>query len=596
MTLVRRLSLSTALATLALVAAGGIVRATGSGLGCPDWPRCHGRLLPPLDFHAIVEYSHRLLASVVVLLVITTAWAAWRRARRDPSVLRPAVFAIGVVFLQAALGAIVVAEELDPLPNTLHFGTAMLLVATVIVTATNARLRKPQPGGEARADPRTRRLLWWTLGVTGATLFAGVYVRGSGASLAFLDWPLMNGRLIPDLSTEAAAAAFAHRVVAAATVALTGVLALRAGRLRPAGLRAFAWAAFGLAIGQTALGAAAVLTRLEDAAVAGHVLGSSLTWGALVVLAAATRRRRRPVAEEPETPAGRKARDVAAAYLQLVKPDIIVLLLVTTVPAMILAAGGLPPIGLVGATLLGGTLAAGGANALNHYFDRDIDEVMDRTRARPLPAHRIAPGAAASFGVALSATSFVWLTATVNLAAALLSLSAILFYVVVYTLWMKRSTPQNIVIGGAAGAVPALVGWAAVTGTIAAPAWVLFAIIFFWTPPHFWALSMKYAGEYAAAGVPMLVVVRGAQQTAVQIVLYAMQTVAVSLLLVPLAGLGPLYLATALALGGGFVWLSLGVLREGTTRAAMHLFHFSISYLGLLFAAVAVDVLARSAA
>ena len=596
MTLVRRLSLSTALATLALVAAGGIVRATGSGLGCPDWPRCHGRLLPPLDFHAIVEYSHRLLASVVVVLVITTAWAAWRRARRDPSVLRPAVLAIGVVFLQAALGAIVVAEELDPLPNTLHFGTAMLLVATVIVTATNARLRKPQPGGDAHTDPGTRRLLWWTLGVAGATLFAGVYVRGSGASLAFLDWPLMNGRLIPDLSTEAAAAAFTHRLVAAATVALTGVLALRAGRLRPAGLRAFAWAAFALAIGQTALGAAAVLTRLEDAAVAGHVLGSSLTWGALVVLAAATRRRRRPVAEEPETPAGRKARDVAAAYLQLVKPDIIVLLLVTTVPAMILAAGGLPPIGLVGATLLGGTLAAGGANALNHYFDRDIDEVMDRTRARPLPAHRIAPGAAASFGVALSAISFVWLSATVNLAAALLSLSAILFYVVVYTLWMKRSTPQNIVIGGAAGAVPALVGWAAVTGTIAAPAWVLFAIIFFWTPPHFWALSMKYAGEYAAAGVPMLVVVRGAQQTAVQIVLYAMQTVAVSLLLVPLAGLGPLYLATALALGSGFVWLSLGVLREGTTRAAMHLFHFSISYLGLLFAAVAVDVLARSAA
>jgi protoheme IX farnesyltransferase len=314
------------------------------------------------------------------------------------------------------------------------------------------------------------------------------------------------------------------------------------------------------------------------------------------VLVAGTRPRRRAVPDQLEEAPRGGTREVVAAYLQLIKPDIIVLLLVTTVPAMVLAAGGLPPAGLVAATLFGGTLAAGGANALNHYLDRDIDEVMDRTRGRPLPSQRIEPRRAMYFGVALAGTSFTWLWATVNLPAALLSLSAILFYVLVYTRWMKRSTPQNIVIGGAAGAAPVLVGWAAVTGTVALPAWVLFAIVFFWTPPHFWALSLKYAGDYAAAGVPMLVVVRGGRETSHQILLYAIQTVAVSLLLFPVARMGPVYLASALTLGAAFVWYALQVGREGTTRSAMHLFHFSITYLGLLFAAVAVDVVARTAA
>ena len=219
---------------------------------------------------------------------------------------------------------------------------------------------------------------------------------------------------------------------------------------------------------------------------------------------------------------------------------------------------------------------------------------MRRTRNRPLPRHAVDPGAALRFGIGLSVLSFIWLTATVNLLSALLAAGAIGFYVFVYTLWLKRSTPQNIVIGGAAGSVPVLVAWAAVTGTLGIPALVLFAIVFYWTPPHFWALALRYKGDYATARVPMMPVVRGEAETARQITLYSLLMVAVSLLLFPAAGMGPIYLAAALALGAAFVWYALRVQRHlADGRAAINLFRFSISYLTLLFVAIAADSLIR---
>jgi protoheme IX farnesyltransferase len=283
------------------------------------------------------------------------------------------------------------------------------------------------------------------------------------------------------------------------------------------------------------------------------------------------------------------------AYVDLMKPHIIILLLITTVPPMILAQGGWPSAWLILATLFGGTLAAGGANVINCYIDRDIDQVMHRTSRRPLPAHSVAPQGALVFGIALSVTSFVFLWATTNLLAASLAVSAILFYVFVYTLWLKRSTPQNIVIGGAAGAVPCLVGWAAVTGTIGLPAVVLFLIVFYWTPPHFWALSMRYEAEYRTAGVPMLPVVRGVPETTRQIVLYTLILLALTLLLYPVGGMGPVYLIAAAGLGGVFLLEALRLRRDPTVPRAMHLFHYSNTYLALLFAAVAIDPLLRAA-
>ena len=290
---------------------------------------------------------------------------------------------------------------------------------------------------------------------------------------------------------------------------------------------------------------------------------------------------------------GSGIKDRIAAYVALTKPRIIELLLVTTLPSMIVAARGFPSMSLVLWTLLGGTLAAGGANAINCYVDRDIDEVMPRTRKRPLPMHRIAPINALIFGASLGVIAFAQLWATVNLLAAALALAALFFYVFVYTVALKRTTPQNIVIGGAAGAVPALVGWAAVTGEIGLPALILFGIIFYWTPPHFWALSMRYEKDYAAAKVPMMPVVYGRRETAKHMVLYCFLLLAMCLAFFAVAKMGLIYLLSALVLNGLFIGWSLKLYRKPMTRTAWGLFRFSIYYLALLFFAMAVDQLVR---
>ena len=279
------------------------------------------------------------------------------------------------------------------------------------------------------------------------------------------------------------------------------------------------------------------------------------------------------------------------AYVALTKPRIIELLLVTTVPPMIVAQGGMPSVGLILATLFGGMLAAGGAGAINCYIDRDIDEVMTRTRRRPLPQHKVAPTNALIFGAALGVISFFFLWATVNLISAVLAVAALLFYVFVYTIGMKRSTPQNIVIGGAAGAVPALIGWSAVTGRIDLPALALFGIIFYWTPPHFWALSLRYEKEYAAAGVPMMPVVYGREETAKHIVLYSILLAAMCLVFFSVGKMGLIYLVATLVLNGAFIAWSVKLYRKPAPRTAWGLFRFSIYYLAALFAAMAADVL-----
>lgn len=287
------------------------------------------------------------------------------------------------------------------------------------------------------------------------------------------------------------------------------------------------------------------------------------------------------------------------AYVALTKPRIIELLLVTTVPVMFLAAGGAPPLWPVVATLVGGTLAAGSANTLNCVIDRDIDEAMRRTRRRPLPTHSVAPAAALLFGLVLGAVATVWLGVTVNWLSASLALAANLFYVVVYSLVLKRRTAQNIVWGGAAGCFPTLIGWTAVTGSLAWTPVVLFLVVFFWTPPHFWALALRYRDDYAAAKVPMLPVVATERAVTTQIVAYSWVMVALSLLLWPVAGTGWVYLAAAAVLGSAFLveaYRLYGLARRGVRGVAlrpMRLFHWSNTYLALLFVAVALDAVLR---
>jgi protoheme IX farnesyltransferase len=276
-------------------------------------------------------------------------------------------------------------------------------------------------------------------------------------------------------------------------------------------------------------------------------------------------------------------------YVTLTKPRIMVLLLITAAGGLAVGAGGLPSAGLALATLGGLALACGGASALNHVLDRDIDSHMRRTASRPVAAGRVPPERALEFGLALSAFSFVVLTSFVNVLAALLALAGNLFYVLVYTRWLKRSTPQNIVIGGAAGAVPPLVGWAAATGNLTLPALFLFLIVFFWTPPHFWALALLIKRDYAEAGVPMLPVVRGERETARSIVRYSVVLVAITLLPVAWRTLGAVYLGSALALGIAFLALAVALERRTTPARARRLFSYSLAYLALLFVAMAVD-------
>ena len=279
----------------------------------------------------------------------------------------------------------------------------------------------------------------------------------------------------------------------------------------------------------------------------------------------------------------------AAAYLALTKPRIIELLLVTTLPTMVVAEQGLPSLGLVVWTLLGGALAAGGANALNMVVDRDIDAVMARTRNRPLVTGEVSVRAALRFALLLEVAAFVLLWTAVNLLSAVLAVGATLFYVFVYTLWLKRSTPHNIVIGGAAGSFPPLVGWAAATGELTVGALILFAIIFYWTPPHFWALALLIRGDYERASVPMLPVVSGPDETRRQIFLYSLIMVAMTTLLFVTHTSGLLYLALALALGGIFLAYAVRLLRQRTQRAARRLYLYSLLYLALLFVAMMVD-------
>jgi protoheme IX farnesyltransferase len=594
-----KLAIAAAAATFVLITVGGLVRATDSGLGCPDWPLCFGDWVPPAELHAWIEHSHRLVAAVLVgplvgavaLITVCTA------RRRDRALLIAAVGAGLLVIAQALLGAQVVIQQLRRELVTAHLGMALTLLALTILIADRA-VHGPMPG---RRSALPIGLIGLTMTAVFAQMLLGSWVTGHDAGLAYPDFPLMNGSLLPAVDAPTQAIQVAHRALAVVVVGLVAWTAVAIRRRTQSRLpRTLVGVALALVIIQVALGAANVWSRLSAAFVVPHLaVGAALFATCFWLLLAALREPavapdRVRAGQPPEATTRQSSGDTLRAYVALTKPRIIELLLVTTIPTMVLAQRGVPSLWLMAAVIIGGTLAAGGANAINQYVDRDIDDLMRRTRLRPLPRHAVEPRHALLFGVVLSVVSFAWLSLTVNLLAALLAASAIGFYVFVYTMWLKRSTPQNIVIGGAAGCVPVLVAWAAVTDTVGVPALVLFAIVFYWTPPHFWALALRFKGDYAAANVPMMPVVRGDAETARQIVIYTLLLVAVSLLLFPTAEMGLIYLGSAIGLGAAFVWFALRVLRNASDgRAAIRLFRYSISYLTLLFTAVAVDSLIR---
>jgi protoheme IX farnesyltransferase len=610
-----------------LVTVGVVVRATDSGLGCPDWPLCHGQLLPPLDDpKAWIEWIHRTIAVVIGFEILGLAALAVRDHRQRSSLVWPAVAAVGLVGFQAWLGRETVRLGNSGESVTAHLAAAMLLVALLVYLTVRAGF--PARFGTAGASQRFTLLAAFATVATFALLLFGSHVTATDSALIFPDWPLMSGTLTPAL-TEVTSAHVLHRWVAAVVGAIVGVVAViawRTQRDRPTLVR-LAWSSALLFAIQIVIGGLQVLTRLSAWTQTLHLALGAVIFAMLVALTVKSFYLARSVTAPagPMTDADRDAQrgaggsgdtdaaaqpprrasspiDTIRAYVALTKPRIIELLLVTTVPAMVLATRWVPGIDwgdwgwLVAWTLIGGTLAAGSANAINCYIDRDIDELMTRTRRRPLPAHQVEPERAVVFGIALGIASFVLMAWTVNLLAAFLTLLAIGFYVVVYTMLLKRTTPQNIVIGGAAGALPPVIGWAAVTGDVGIPALILFALVFYWTPPHFWALSLRIRKDYAAAGVPMLPVVKGIPETTRQIALYTLLMVAISLVLWPVARMGLIYLFAAVALGAMFIWQAYrlwqrGASEEASTAGAIALYRYSISYLSLLFLAIAVDAL-----
>jgi protoheme IX farnesyltransferase len=597
---------------LLLVTIGVIVRATDSGLGCPDWPLCHGQLLPPFDDpKAWIEWIHRTVAAIIGFEIIGLAILAWVDHRDRRSLLLPSFGAVVLVGVQAWLGRETVRLGNSGESVTAHLAAAMLLVALLVYVTVRAGFPAHLPGW-GRSQRFTLLAAFTTL-ATFALLLFGSQVTATDSALVFPDWPLMNGSLIPAL-TELTSAHVLHRWVAAVVGVIVGLLALFAWRTQrdhPILVRLAVGAAVLFAI-QVVVGGLQVVTRLSAWTQTLHLALGAVIFAMLVGLTVTSYYAARAVRVAPDRGSGPDRTglpeappttgDRIRAYIALTKPRIIELLLVTTVPAMVLATRWVPGIDWgdwgwkVVWTLIGGTLAAGSANAINCYLDRDIDSLMTRTRRRPLPAHQVEPENAVVFGLALGAISFVLMAWTINLLAAFLTLLAIAFYVVVYTMLLKRSTPQNIVIGGAAGALPPVIGWAAVTGDVGIPALVLFALVFYWTPPHFWALSLRIRNDYAAAGVPMLPVVRGIPETTRQIALYTLLMVAISLLLWPVARMGLIYIGAAIGLGVVFVWQAYALWRRGSTEeastsGAIRLYRYSISYLSLLFAAIAIDAL-----
>ncbi len=612
MTRYQKLGALTLGTTILLIIVGVIVRATDSGLGCPDWPLCHNQLVPPLDDpKAWIEWIHRDIAAIIGFQILGLALLAVLDHRDRASLVWGSFGAVGLVGFQAWLGRETVRLGNSGESVTAHLAAAMALVGLLVFLT----VRAGYPGRIAGrgASQRFTLLAVFAAATTFALLLFGSQVTAGGvdAALVFPDWPLMGGSLVPALA-EPSSAQILHRWVAALVGAIVLVVALVAWRRRrsePTIVRLAVGAAILFAV-QVVVGGLQVLTRLEPWTQTLHLALGAIIWAMLAGLAAVSYYgarsgqldRGRPADEGSSAAAPRSRGDSIRSYIALTKPRIIELLLVTTVPAMVLATRWVPGLDwgewgwLVVWTMIGGTLAAGSANAINCYLDRDIDELMARTRRRPLPAHQVEPERAVVFGIVLGIVSFAVMAWYVNLLAAFLTMLAIAFYVVVYTMLLKRTTPQNIVIGGAAGALPPVIGWAAVTGDIGVPALVLFALVFYWTPPHFWALSLRIRKDYAAAGVPMLPVVRGIPETTRQIGLYTILMVAISLLLWPVGQMGLIYLGAAVGLGAVFLGQAYRLWRrggseEGSTQGAIALYRYSISYLTLLFLAVAVDAL-----
>jgi heme o synthase len=624
--LYRRVAVAAVILTVGLITLGGVVRITGSGMGCGDhWPLCNGRIFPNLsDTLEVIEWSHRWVAALLSGTIVALTLVAWGRHRRQPALRNPALLAVLVLALQVLLGAVTVKLGTAAPAVVIHLTNAMVLLA--VLTVCWLRSAAPTTPGASAGVVGTTRWVAPARGQPGdgtvgtaipaltaalgfLAILAGAFVANYNAGVYCLGFPLCGGELAPP-ATMLGRVQWMHRLLAFTFLGFAIATYAWSRRLSGEGsrpVRRAALAVLGSTLAQIAVAAAMILQLLPTSLRAMHLLVGSVVWVSLVLLLFRVRRissefRVRssestdPRLQERETRNAKRGTgeapgpSLARDLVTLTKPRIISLLLVTTVLPMFITDRGVPPLSLVLWVVLGGYLMAGGANTINMWFDRDIDLLMSRTRLRPVPSGRISPAAALSFGLGSAAVAFAIFWRFVNPLSAWLALGGLLFYVFVYTVWLKRSSPQNIVIGGAAGAFPPLVGWTAMTGHLDLPALYLFAIIFFWTPPHFWALALVKRQDYARAGIPMMPVVAGEHWTKVQMLAYTLMLIPLTVMPAVFGSLGLFYAAIALGLGGRLLWYCVRLLREPVLQpTAWQLYKYSLLYLFLLFVAMGVD-------
>jgi protoheme IX farnesyltransferase len=595
----QKLAIASVGAAYLLLMVGAVVRLTGAGAGCgSEWPFCNGQFVPSSTGHSTVfDFSHRLLSLLVTILVVALVVDVWHWRTSKPLLFWGSLSALVLVLVQIILGAITAVTSVTPTFEVAHLGLAQIFLAVLLIVMFTALAPWIASVSGRAGGKRWTGLGWTTLIASGsafALILTGGYMATANTTGACTQWPLCNNRLIPT-GFSATDIHIIHRWVALLTTISVIAVVVQARRLRADSqtLVALSVSVATLTFSQIFVGAASIWFNLNPILDVAHLGVATIVWGLLLTIAVLDRMLavsdvRANVSTERLLV---RLRQSASDYLTLTKPNVMVLLLITTFCGMLIAKAGLPPLRIIFWTLVGGALSSGGAAAMNHYMDRDIDAIMKRTRKRPLPGKRIPEVHVPIFGLTLTVLAVYVLAVFVNPLAALLSLAGNIFYVVVYTKYLKRTTPQNIVIGGAAGALPPMVGWAAVTNHVGLPALLLFAVVFYWTPPHFWSLALFTSSDYAAASVPMFPEVYGEEETRRHIFLYTVMLFITTLFFFPLRIMGLFYLMSALILGGVFLYKTYQLTRHPADQKqiAKSVFFYSVYYLGLIFAAMVID-------
>ncbi|MGD8752902.1 MAG: heme o synthase [Anaerolineales bacterium] len=578
-----------------MITVGGIMRASGVDPGCVDWPVCSGSLFPSVNDKIGIDYIHQTLAIItglVLLTIFVKTWISYRHKSVVTSLISSATALYGV---QVVLGAVFSQDVPPGVRTALHFGLSMVVLALILgstVLSYYPSRKRLHIDDSFRSDPFARLSL-----ITGVaiflTLISGTVVVSTGASGACPSWPLCQTSLFSNPQNPAQWIEMIHRILTFfASISIVSMF-YRAWKTQHqrADVLVSATTLGVLFLAQTLMGAVESEAGFPAYLKVLHEASAIAIWVASNVLILVVLMGHVPVINILKEKTNSLRKRSIKDFFALTKPIVVLLLLVTTYAGMVIAGRSWPSLGVTFWVLLGGFMAAGGSSAINQYIDHKDDVKMQRTQKRPIPSGRLSPAEGLAFGVGLSLASFYVMVAFVNLLAALLTLAGIIYYVLIYSIFLKKTTVQNIVIGGGAGAIPPLVGWAAVTGSLNIPALFLFAVVFLWTPPHFWALAIVRRKDYARAGVPMLPVVRGQAETRKQIFVYTVELVALTLLL-PLFGLGEsIYLVAAIVLGAGLLGSAWRVWKQEGNQVAWKMYRHSSMYLAFIFFALMVDAL-----